>query len=140
MPDQSQTLANHTRVDFLFHRLLLPVFAIQFGVSIWKLVRNRGAEMAWMAVVSLAAVLAVLKIRLYALKVWARIWRIRETTSLTSPLSSDSVWIVSMRAPSWLTRSSATSSHLLPGKARSGSSPRRAGPAPGKAAAATAPR
>jgi len=84
MPDQSQTLANHTRVDFLFHRLLLPVFAIQFGVSIWKLVRNPGAETAWMAVVSLAAVLAVLKIRLYALKVQDRLIRLEERLRLSS--------------------------------------------------------
>ncbi len=77
-----QTNANHTRIDPLFHYFLLPVFAIHFGFRVWQLIRTPGAESAGLAVVALAAVIGVLKIRLYALKVQDRVIRLEERLRL----------------------------------------------------------
>ena len=82
-----QTYANHTRLDPLFHFLVLPIVAIHFLLSSWKLIRQPGAEMAWLAVLGLAAVIGVLKIRLYALRVQDRLIRLEERLRLASLVS-----------------------------------------------------
>ena len=69
MPDNApQSFANHTRLDPLFHFFALPVFGINFFLTIWNLFRNFSFTSAWMVVVALAASIAVFKIRTYALK------------------------------------------------------------------------
>ncbi|HTM47376.1 MAG TPA: DUF6526 family protein [Bryobacteraceae bacterium] len=84
MPDQTpQSLANHTRLDPAYHYFAFPVFALTILLSIWNLIRNFGLESAWMVVVSLAAVVAVLKIRMYALKAQDRVIRLEERLRLS---------------------------------------------------------
>lgn len=78
-----QTYSNHTRTDPPFHYFLIPVFAINFLVSVVALIRAPGLATAWMAVVALAAVVAVFKIRLYALKVQDRLIRLEERLRLS---------------------------------------------------------
>jgi uncharacterized protein DUF6526 len=73
-----QTYANHTRLDPLFHGFLGPIAAINVFVAIWNLYRNPGLGTAWWLVLAIAAVVAVLKIRLYALKVQDRVIRLEE--------------------------------------------------------------
>jgi len=78
-----QTFANHTRIDPLFHYVLLPLFALHFFASGWKVVRQPGVDTAWMLVVALAALVAVFKIRLYALRVQDRVIRLEERLRLS---------------------------------------------------------
>ena len=82
-----QTYANHARFDPPYHFFLLPVTMLNFLVSVWKLIRHPGAETIWMAVLALAAVVAVFKIRLYALRVQDRLIRLEERWRLHSLLA-----------------------------------------------------
>jgi hypothetical protein len=79
-----QTFANHTRFDPLFHFVALPVFALAvLGGTIhflWRPSFHTGAFF----VMSVAAVIAVLKIRLYDLKLQDRIIRLEERLRLST--------------------------------------------------------
>jgi len=81
-----QTFANHGRLDPLFHFIVLPVFALAaIGGTIhflWRPSFHTGSFF----VISVAAVIAVLKIRLYALKVQDRVIRLEERLRLSSLL------------------------------------------------------
>jgi len=77
-----QNYANHTRLDPLFHVFLLPVAGVNVLVAIWNLVRNPGLGSAWFVVLALAGVVAVVKIRTYALKVQDRVIRLEERLRL----------------------------------------------------------
>ena len=77
-----QTFSNHTRYDPPFHFFVLPVFAITLIAAIVHLVRRPGLHSAWMLVLMVAAVVAVFKLRLYALKVQDRTIRIEERMRL----------------------------------------------------------
>jgi hypothetical protein len=82
-----QNLANHRRLDPLFHLLLLPIAISNVGVTVWNLIRIPGAGAAWYVVLAFAAVVAVFKIRLYALKVQDRLIRLEERLRLSQLLS-----------------------------------------------------
>ena len=91
MPEQPpQTFANHTRLDPPFHFFALPVFFLTFLLSIWKLIKDFSFESAWMVVVALAAVVAVLKIRTYSLRQQDRIIRLEERLRLAALLPESS--------------------------------------------------
>lgn len=77
-----QSLSNHVRFDPLFHVFILPVFAITVVVAIVHLVRHPALLSTWLVVLALAANAAVLKIRLYALKVQDRTIRLEERLRL----------------------------------------------------------
>jgi hypothetical protein len=81
-----QTLANHARLDPLFHFVVLPVFIFTaIGGTIhflWRPSFHTGSFF----VVSVAAVIAVTKIRTYALKVQDRVIRLEERLRLTALL------------------------------------------------------
>ena len=87
-----QTYKNHARFDPLFHFFLVPVAAITMVRSIWSLKENPSLDTAWIVLATLAAVVAVFKIRLYALKVQDRVIRVEERqrlgTLLPEPLRS----------------------------------------------------
>ena len=72
----SQTFSNHTRYDPLFHFFVLPVFAVTLIATIVHLVRRPGLHSAWLVVFMVAVVVALFKIRLYALKVQDRVIRL----------------------------------------------------------------
>jgi hypothetical protein len=82
----AQTYANHTRLDPLYHALLLPVSAINVGVAVWLLIRNPGLISGWFLVLAVAGVVAVLKLRMYALKAQDRIIRLEERLRLAQVL------------------------------------------------------
>ncbi|MBZ5655317.1 MAG: DUF6526 family protein [Acidobacteriia bacterium] len=86
MADPVQNFSNHTRFDPLFHFFMLPVFAITLIAAIVHLVRRPGLHSAWMLVVMVAVVVAVFKIRLYALKVQDRVIRLEERMRLANLL------------------------------------------------------
>jgi Family of unknown function (DUF6526) len=77
-----QTFKNHGRFDPLFHFFLVPVAAITMIASIWKLIQNPNMSSGWRVVIALAAVVAVFKIRLYALRVQDRVIRVEERQRL----------------------------------------------------------
>jgi Family of unknown function (DUF6526) len=78
----AQNFSNHTRFDPPFHFFVLPVFAITLILSIIHLFRRPGLHSAWMLVVMVAAVVAIFKIRIYALKVQDRVIRLEERLRL----------------------------------------------------------
>jgi Family of unknown function (DUF6526) len=81
-----QTLANHGRLDPLFHFVIAPIFIFTaIGGTIhflWRPSFHTGSFF----VVSVAALIAVTKMRLYALKVQDRVIRLEERLRLTALL------------------------------------------------------
>ena len=77
-----QTFANHTRLDPAFHFFALPVAGVNVVVVAWNLFQNFSLGQAWLLVLSIAAVVAVLKFRLYSLKLQDRIIRLEERIRL----------------------------------------------------------
>ncbi|MBZ5613108.1 MAG: DUF6526 family protein [Acidobacteriia bacterium] len=87
MADRSpQNFSNHTRFDPPFHFFILPVFAISLIVTIVHLIRRPGLHSAWLVVFMIAAITAIFKIRLYALKVQDRVIRLEERLRLATLL------------------------------------------------------
>jgi hypothetical protein len=82
----SQNFSNHVRRDPLFHFFLIPVFAISMVASFVHLYRRPGLHSAWMTIVMIAALVAIFKIRLYALKVQDRVIRLEERLRLMNLL------------------------------------------------------
>jgi Family of unknown function (DUF6526) len=77
-----QTFKNHARFDPPFHFFLLPILAANLINAIVVVVRHPHWHTAWLLVLSLAAVLAVLKMRMYAVKVQDRVIRLEERLRL----------------------------------------------------------
>jgi hypothetical protein len=87
MPEKMpQTFANHTRLDPPFHMFIVPVAGISLLVAIWYLIQNPSFYSAWLVVIAVAAVILVLKTRLYALKAQDRVIRLEERLRLASLL------------------------------------------------------
>jgi hypothetical protein len=82
----AQGPANHTRRDPLFHFFLLPVVAVNAIVAVTGLIRHPSAQSAWCLILAIAAIVAVFKIRLYALKVQDRVIRLEERLRLATLL------------------------------------------------------
>ena len=81
-----QTYANHTRFDPIYHYFTVPVAAINVFVAIWNVIRNPGLGAGWFVVLAIAAAVAVLKLRLYALKAQDRVIRLEERLRLSQVL------------------------------------------------------
>lgn len=77
-----QNYANHTRFDPPFHFFLMPVAVVSFVIACWNAVRHPSFLSVWFIVVAIASVVAVFKIRLYALKVQDRVIRLEERLRL----------------------------------------------------------
>ena len=77
-----QSLANHARFDPPFHFFVLPVFALTVIVAIVYAFKYPGFYSTWLVVFAIAATTAVLKSRMYALKVQDRIIRLEERLRL----------------------------------------------------------
>jgi len=79
---QPQNLKNHARFDPPFHFVLLIVFLANLIISIVYVVKHPCFYSAWFVVLSVAAILALLKMRLYPLKVQDRVIRLEERMRL----------------------------------------------------------
>ena len=79
-----QTLANHARLDPLFHFIVLPVFGLSAVGGTIHFLWHPSYHSASFFVISVAALIAVFKIRLYALKVQDRVIRLEERLRLTA--------------------------------------------------------
>lgn len=81
-----QTLANHTRLDPLFHFIALPVFGLSSIAAAAHFLWHPSVHSGGFFVVSVAAVIAVVKIRIYALRVQDRVIRLEERLRLAALL------------------------------------------------------
>jgi Family of unknown function (DUF6526) len=79
-----QTLANHPRLDPLFHFFVLPVFVLSTLAAIVLFLWHPSLHSAWRFVLLAAGTVAVFKIRLYALRVQDRVIRLEERLRLAS--------------------------------------------------------
>jgi hypothetical protein len=81
-----QTFANHTRLDPPFHFFVLPVFLAALIAAIIHLVRHWSLHSGALALFALAAAVAVVRFRMYALKVQDRVIRLEERLRLATLL------------------------------------------------------
>ncbi len=92
MEKKPQTLQNHTKLDPAFHFFLLPVGLFLLISAIVNAINNWGFRAAVGVVAMLWAIVAVSKIRTYALKVQDRVIRLEERLRmervLAEPLKS----------------------------------------------------
>jgi hypothetical protein len=86
MAETPQSLSHHARYDPPFHFFVLPVFGITLLATIYHLVRHPGVHSAWLVVVAFAALLAIFKIRMNAVKVQDRVIRLEERLRLAALL------------------------------------------------------
>jgi hypothetical protein len=84
---QTQDYAHHGRLDPPFHFFVLPVTLLTTLAIIVRAVREPGLWNGWLVVVALAGCIAVLKIRLNALRVQDRLIRLEERLRLSSLLA-----------------------------------------------------
>jgi len=82
-----QTLANHTRLDPPFHFFLLPVFGLSAIGATVHFLWHPSWHSAALFVVAVAAATAVLRFRIYSLKLQDRIIRLEERLRLAALLS-----------------------------------------------------
>jgi len=87
MPELQQSYADHGRIDPAFHRFLVPISALTIIVAIVNAVLHPGFNSAWLVLVSVAAVVALFKMRLYSLKVQDRLIRLEERLRLQQVLA-----------------------------------------------------
>jgi hypothetical protein len=79
-----QTLANHAKLDPLFHFVVLPVFAFSATGGTIHFLWHPSYHSASFFVISVAALIAVFKIRIYSLKVQDRVIRLEERLRLAA--------------------------------------------------------
>ena len=79
---QAQSFKNHGRFDPPFHFFLAIVSLVNLIVSIVYLIRHMNFPSAWFFVLSVAAFLALFKLRSYPLKVQDRVIRLEERLRL----------------------------------------------------------
>lgn len=77
-----QNFSNHSRLDPPYHFFILPVFALSVIIAIVHLAMHPALHSAWLVVFTLAAIAAVFKVRLYALKLQDRVIRLEERLRL----------------------------------------------------------
>jgi hypothetical protein len=88
MPESlQQSYADHGRTDPAFHLFLLPISALTIIVALVNAFRHPGFNSAWLVLVSIAAGIALFKMRLYALKVQDRVIRLEERLRLQEIVS-----------------------------------------------------
>lgn len=79
-----QTLANHSKLDPLFHFVALPVFVFAAIGGTIHFIWHPSYHSASFFVISVAAVIVIFKIRLYSLKVQDRVIRLEERLRLNA--------------------------------------------------------
>jgi hypothetical protein len=79
---QPQSFKSHARFDPPYHFVLLIVFFANLVISILYAVKHPCFYSVWFVVLSVAAILVLLKMRLYPLKVQDRVIRLEERLRL----------------------------------------------------------
>jgi hypothetical protein len=78
MAENAQSFKNHTKFDPPFHFFLVPVALVFLIKSIVDMVQNPGWPAGWHILFMIWAIVAMFKIRIYALKVQDRVIRLEE--------------------------------------------------------------
>ena len=78
MASSPQSYSNHAKFDPRFHFFVAPVFLFTFFATIVRAFRNPTYWNLWSIAMAAAALMAVLLIRVYALKVQDRVIRLEE--------------------------------------------------------------
>jgi hypothetical protein len=78
----TQSFKSHGRLDPSYHLVLAAVLAVNLFIVICFTVRNLNYFTAWLVILSIAAWIPVLKLRLYPLKVQDRVIRLEERLRL----------------------------------------------------------
>lgn len=89
MSKKPQSLKNHARFDPQFHFVLALVLLINLIIVIVHLVRHPGLMAVWFLVLSLAAIIALFRLRVYPLKVQDRVIRLEERLRLQALAPSE---------------------------------------------------
>ena len=89
MPDAPQSFEHHTRWDPAYHFFLVPVTVITFLWLIYNAYKTRTWFAYWEIIVGIAAIIAVFKIRTYALHVQDRLIGLEERLRLSSLVTPD---------------------------------------------------
>jgi Family of unknown function (DUF6526) len=84
-----QNLKNHARLDPLFHIFLLAVVIANLVIAIVNVILHPHFHAEWVLVLSIAAVVLVFKVRLYAIKVQDRVIRLEERLRLQALAPSE---------------------------------------------------
>jgi hypothetical protein len=84
-----QNLKNHARLDPLFHFFLATVVFANLVIAIVNVILHPHFHAEWTLVLSIAAVVLVFKVRLYALKVQDRVIRLEERLRLQALAPSE---------------------------------------------------
>ena len=82
MSTESQNLKNHARFDPTYHALIFLVYLANLAFAGFHLYRHHEISAGWYLFLSLFAIVPILKIRLYPLKVQDRIIRMEERLRL----------------------------------------------------------
>lgn len=77
-----QNYKNHVRYDPIYHFVLFTILIINLVIATVLLVRHPGGSTSWILVLSIAAVLIFLKMRMYAMTVQDRVIRLEERLRL----------------------------------------------------------
>ncbi|MGD0479865.1 MAG: DUF6526 family protein [Terracidiphilus sp.] len=86
---QSQSIKNHARFDPPYHFFLIFILLANLIISIVYVVKHPCFYSAWFVVLSVAAILALLKMRTYPLKVQDRVIRLEERLRLQALAPSE---------------------------------------------------
>jgi hypothetical protein len=81
-----QSLSNHTRLDPLFHFVLLPLTLVLIAISIYALTIELSTRSIWMLLVSIAIFICAFKLRSYPLKAQDRVIRLEERLRMQNVL------------------------------------------------------
>jgi hypothetical protein len=84
-----QNFQNHARFDPLYHFLVAPVALITVIVAAYQITQRQNLADAWFFILSVALLVAFLKIRTYALKVQDRVIRLEEELRMEHVLPAD---------------------------------------------------
>ena len=79
---ETQSLKNHARLDPAYHILLFGVYLLNLAYAGFHVYREPSLSSGWYVVLSLIAIVPLLKIRTYPLKVQDRVIRLEERLRL----------------------------------------------------------
>jgi len=81
---ETQSLKNHARLDPFFHIFIFALYLLNLVYAGFHLYRQTSLSSGWYLVLSLAAIVPIVKLRNYPLKVQDRVIRLEERLRLQS--------------------------------------------------------
>ena len=88
---KAQSAASHTKYDPITHFVLIPIFSVNFGLSIYWAAHDPEHRLGldlWLVVLAFALLLMVMKMRNYSLRVQDRLIRLEERLRVSALASS----------------------------------------------------